>query len=490
MSSSSASDTFYQDLQKGLEILVFERLPKHFKMHHYLCFYPRSPIADYISGWGCWCEKVETHPHDYRSCKDERRRGLFPNIIEPGASIEKCGHRTSEELGRYSHRYFCFKPTDSVSILIDWLLNSRAIPSDRKGVNEDVIRRNLRKHEKEWYILPLERKSEKINVLCGLASLRNGIPKKARQSNVSWEAERLIYILGWRDMDFKQWAEDIHWAMGQGAAVRFEREEELRRRDRFKMGDRSSKEKDLMIREEKTPTDNYRGQRSGREGERRGRSPPREQYGYGREEETQYPPTSSRGKSRRGDERQWQDPPDERYYEGEEPTQYPPTSSRGKSRRRDERQWQDTPDERYYERDERPPHNPPKEQPRRGKSKSSRPKEQSGGFYDTLLDTLPGGQFMQRQNNFFKGQYERRRLTDPPKGEFWGQLATHITEECGIQAANALGIRQKSPSPAPPGRSSKGQVVDPPRYEGGGSSSSRKRHGSRQYMENHWERHH
>ncbi|KAF3060809.1 hypothetical protein CFAM422_011057 [Trichoderma lentiforme] len=240
MSSSSASDTFYQDLKTGLDILVFERLP-HFKRHHYLCFYPRSPAADYISGWGCWCEKVETHPHDYKSCKDERRRGLFPGIIEPGAYIEKCGHHTSEERGRYSHRFFCFKPTDSVSILIDWLLNSRASPSDWKGVNEDVLRRNLRKHEKEWYILPLERKSEKINVLCGLASLRNGIPKQARQSNVSWEAERLMYILGWRDMDFKKWAEDIHWAMGQGAGVRFEREEELRRRDRFEMGDMSKR---------------------------------------------------------------------------------------------------------------------------------------------------------------------------------------------------------------------------------------------------------
>ncbi|KAJ4863708.1 hypothetical protein T069G_00238 [Trichoderma breve] len=203
MSSSSASDTFYQDLQKGLEILVFERLP-HFKMHHYLCFYHRSPSADYISGWGCWCEKVETHPHDYKFCKDKTRRGLFPDIINPGAYIEKCGHQTSEERGRYSHRFFCFKLTDSVSILIDWLLNSRASPSDWKGVNEDVIRRNLRKYEKEWYILPLERKFEKVNVLCGLASLRNGIPKQARQSNVSWEAERLIYILGWEDMDFKK----------------------------------------------------------------------------------------------------------------------------------------------------------------------------------------------------------------------------------------------------------------------------------------------
>ncbi|KAL6835321.1 hypothetical protein V8C40DRAFT_261966 [Trichoderma camerunense] len=68
MSSSSASDTFYQDLKIGLEILVFERLPKHIKRHHYLCFYPRSPDADYISEWGCWCKDVERHPHDYRSC--------------------------------------------------------------------------------------------------------------------------------------------------------------------------------------------------------------------------------------------------------------------------------------------------------------------------------------------------------------------------------------------------------------------------------------
>ncbi|KAL5090304.1 hypothetical protein Trisim1_004497 [Trichoderma cf. simile WF8] len=471
MSSSSASDTFYQDLKAGLEVLVLARLP-NIKRHHYLCFSSRSPIADYISGWGCWCERVETHAHDYRSCKDKARRGLFPDIIEPGAYIEKCGHRTSEELGRYSHQFFCFKPTDSVSILIDWLLNSRASPSDWKDVNDeqrDVIRRNLRKYQEEWCILPLERKSEKINVLCGLASLRNvGIPKQARQSNVSWEAERLLNILGWRDRDFKKWAEDIHWAMGQGAGVRFEREEELRRRDRFKMGDRSSKEKDLMIREEKTPTNNYRGQRSGREGERRGRSPPREQYGYAREEPTQYPPTFSRGKSRRGDERQRQDPPDER----------------------------------YYERDEKPRNNPPKEQSRRGKSKSSRPKEQSGGgyksrqssplrgIYEGLLERLPQeGRFPERVAGVFTDDYKRRLTGDPPKGELWGQLAGVAAGELGRQVYDALGIRQRSPSHSPPRAKSQVRVADPPAtgYGGGGSSSSRKRHRRRQYMENHWE---
>ncbi|PKK52671.1 hypothetical protein CI102_2414 [Trichoderma harzianum] len=453
MSSSSASDTFYQDLKIGLEILVFERLPKRFKRHHYLCFYPRSPSADYISGWGCWCEKVETHPHDYKFCKDKARRGLFPDIIKPGAYIEKCGHHTSEERGRYSHRFFCFKPTDSVSILIDWLLNSRASPSDWKDVNEeqrDVIRRNLREYAKEWCILPLERRSEKINVLCGLASLRNvGIPKQARQSNVSWEAERLLNILGWRDRDFKKWAEDIRWAMGQGADIRFEREEELRRRDRFKTGDRSSKEKDLMMREEKTPTDNFRGQRSGREGERRGRSPPREQYGL-REEPTQYPPTSSRGKSRRGDERQWQDLPDERYYEG------------------DERQRQDPPRET-------PRHNLPKEQPRRARDKSSRPKEQSGGgyksrhssplrgVYETVLDNLPEGQFMERVTGFWTDEYERR-LTNRPRGEFMGRVADFVTNEYEIQLDDLTEECER------------GLADALRRYGGGGSSSSRRRH--------------
>ncbi|KAM6486495.1 hypothetical protein HDV62DRAFT_401852 [Trichoderma sp. SZMC 28011] len=444
MSSSSTDDMFYQDIKAAFDYLVELCLPENIRKDDFAYFPSDEGFLEDIRKLGCWCDRAYRHPrdHDYKSCKIVQKNP-YPDLIQPGARLQRCRHRTLKEL---DHKLFCFKPARIAGNFMDWLWEHSYRLDDCRIVDQTEkldIWWHLGEYEKVCGFngtRPLDR-NKAYDVLCRLVGLqKQGIPIKARESTITWDVERLMNILGWRERRFERWAGDIGWALNKVAMERVREEERLREEEWLREEQLMEEER---LKEEKRLRDNLREKRSRREGDRRGRSLPREQYGYAREEPTRYP-TSSRGKSRRGDETQWQDPPDER----------------------------------YYERDEKPRNNPTKEQPRRGKSKSSRPKEQSGGFYDTLLDNLPGGQFMQRQHNFFTGQYEKRRLTDPPTGEFRRQFVTHLAKECGTQAANALGIRQKSPSPAPPGRSSKGQVADPPRrYEGGESSSSRRYEG-------------
>lgn len=507
MANLTANFMFKRDLEEAflyhIKVLLSARI-QDVKSQNVVKFFIKPPkkVEEKLLKYGCWCDAARIFRHDYTRCKNIEGQP-YPSIIgkDPTGhgehNVPVCpdiDDTVPAGLKDHNHRFGCFKPLESAKIFMDWFIEQEVRPDYRYRQSSYEEVRAVRKFVDEYARqVPVSETAEidkngKENMMLSLLEGFRGsdIAENLRKSPVAWEAERLLYFLRWNENKFKHCLNDLRSAMDKTVQLRL-----------------------------KSPTTSFGGGRSRREWERPRRSPAREQYEREEAPRRRYtreyspwrgisPEEPYKGKSTqrrnppeepyRGEESTWRrNPLDERYYGG------------------DERQWQG------YSR-EIPTYNPPIEQHERGRDKSSRPKEQSGGgyksrqpspsraksrgghrsrqpspqkgVYESFLDRLPQeGRFPERVAGVFIDDYERRLTGDPPKGMLRRALVDLAVDELGRRIDNSLGIRDRGRSNTPPRAKSKVRVADPATgYGGGGSSSSRKRHRRRQYTENDWER--
>ncbi|KKP00935.1 hypothetical protein THAR02_06943 [Trichoderma harzianum] len=229
MSSSSTNDMFYQDIKVAFDLLVKLCLPKDIRKDEFAYFPSDERFLEDIYSLGCWCDRVLRHPHDhdYKSCKTVRK-GPYPDLINPGARLGRCRHRTFKEL---DHELFCFKPGRTAGEFMNWLWEHSYRLEDCRIVDQtekSAIWWHLGEYEKVCGFngtQPLDR-TKAYDVLCRLVGLqKTGIPIKARDSTITWGAERLMNILGWKERSFEGWASDIGWALNKVAKERVKEEE-------------------------------------------------------------------------------------------------------------------------------------------------------------------------------------------------------------------------------------------------------------------------
>ncbi|PNP57102.1 hypothetical protein THARTR1_02944 [Trichoderma harzianum] len=394
MSSSSTKDIFYQDLKAAFIDLIQDVLPDGDINDDFFICPPRR-----LRMYGCLCDEALTFPHDYTSCD---QIGIpYPSIISQSRDdhgrfvVKLCPHLTKDRQSR-AHRLFCFKPTESAGIFMDWLIKPRDIMRGFTSLNEAEIRVVMA------FVDDYERffssdgtskpEAEKVDVVCRLlvefraASISN----HARMSHVAGEAERLLELLGWWKLEFDTRLSRLVGAMKKAVQMRLGKKMPTN----IFQGERPRRGED-------TPPNSFRGEQYRREGERRARSPPRDQYR--REESTRWP-SPSRAKSRGRHENRWPSPP------------------RAKSRGGNGSRWPSPLREGYEGQLAHPlrgGYEPRSPDPPRGKSRG-RVTDPPRGGYEPRLSSPPRGKSRGRVADPPRGRYEPRS-PDPPRGKSRGR---------------------------------------------------------------------
>lgn len=235
--AQSTSFPFYKDLKTALVLLVNASLhAQQLAPPNGLVYLQPTPAIDRT---GCWCSNPHyPFDHDYTSCP-HTATGPHPSAVDRSATPQPCWHATPQQRREaLAHRLCCFDPSDTTARFMDWFMQPRAFIVGPAQIRDERQRSAILRclHEYETHC-PGARGgpvAEKFDVLCRLLVdlRRQEIPFETRSVNCSWEAERVLVVLGWRGRPFEQCLGELERAMRVAAERRLESEERRRCHER------------------------------------------------------------------------------------------------------------------------------------------------------------------------------------------------------------------------------------------------------------------
>ncbi|KAL7791422.1 hypothetical protein V8C37DRAFT_382334 [Trichoderma ceciliae] len=226
--SASTSYPFYQDLKAALILLITSSISSR---NHFAHLTPSVTLGR----TGCWCNyPFYPFPHDYTSCP-HTTTGPRPSIVGPEAELRSCWHNREERRTSRAHKLFCFDLVATADRFMDWFMQPRAFLVGHMDIQDErqrgAILRSLQEYETRCPVNGSRGPApEKFDVLCRLLVdlRREGITYEARMASNSWDAERVLAVLGWMRKGFDECLEELATAMGVVAERRLREERRFR----------------------------------------------------------------------------------------------------------------------------------------------------------------------------------------------------------------------------------------------------------------------